>query len=89
MNIEMQFMETLESALRDVIEYSFCFDGTSGYSWMCDDKLFKTEKEAMIYALELDESFQKVKNLKLSDNVVPVYDDDGYLMYYLSEEQVK
>ena len=84
--IELQYMQTLESALSDSIEYAMCFDGTSGYGLMGDDKLFQTEKEAISYALEIDEEFKRVKHLNMNDKVVPVYDDDEFL-YYISEQE--
>jgi len=91
MNIAIEFIETLESALRDDIEYVMSFENCyEGYCLLGDDEnLFKTEEEAMMYALRVDDSFQKVRDFKLSDKVVPVYDDDDYLMYYISEEDAK
>jgi len=90
MKIEFEFMETLESALDDSIEYAISFDGKSGYCPIgYEDELFKTEREAMMCVLRVDDSFQKVKDLKLSDMVIPVYDDDGFLMYYISENEAK
>ena len=89
MNIAIEFIETLESALDDSIEYAICFDGKSGYCPIgYEDELFKTEREAMICALRVDDNFSKVKHLKMSDKVVPVYDDDE-LIYYISEEEAK
>jgi len=87
MKIEMQFIDTLESVLSESIEYAMCFDGSSGFCLIGDEKLFKTEKEAIIYALKVEEYYAKVKNLKMSDKVVPVYDDDEFLLYYISEEE--
>jgi len=90
MNVAMEFIETLESALDDSIEYAISFDGKSGYCPIgYEDKLFKTEREAMMCALRVDDSFQKVRDLKLSDMVVPVYDDDDFLIYYISEKEAK
>lgn len=94
MKIEMRFRETLESALLDSIEHSYGYDEfgieDEGYNLIADDEhLFKTVNEAILYALKVDEVFKKVRHLNLSDYVVPVYDDDGYLLYYLSEKEAQ
>ena len=89
MKIDFEHIETLESALKSEIEYAILFTGEEGYCLICDDEnLFKTEEEAMNYALKTDDYFIKVKDLKMSDKVFSVYDDEEFI-YYISEHDSK
>lgn len=58
-----------------------------GYATIDEDVYFKTEEEAVRFSLSTDAIFEKCRDLPLDSIVVPVYNKEGELLFYLPYDE--
>lgn len=88
LDIGFDYKDTLYEHIVCGIECCCGFDFEFlGFATIEDDVYFKTEEEAVKYSLVTDIIFEKCRNLSLDSIVVPVYNQDGELQFYLPYDE--
>lgn len=87
-DISIEYADSLYSTACDMIEQTYDISYKFlGYSPIAEDLFFSTEEEAINYLIQSDEVFLKCSHLDFNDIVVPVYDQEGQLLYFLPYDE--